>query len=99
MSYDGYLAPHLDLIRERHARGANTREIAEALYMAGARADTSAPGVFRLTRANHVENLRMMTLYALQRLQLRAPRKARGGLLNAKRRRDGSWAVPGGASP
>jgi hypothetical protein len=97
MHYDGYLSHYIDLIREHHTRGANTREIAEALYMAGARASTSDPRVpaHGLSRAHHVENLRMMTLYALQRLQLRE-RKPRGGLLTARRGRDGSWSIPGG---
>jgi hypothetical protein len=98
MEYTGYLAPHVDLIRTAHARGAGTGEIAGLLFEAGARASTSDPRAHahELTRAHHVENLRMMTLYALQRLGLRAPRKPRGGLLTARRGRDGSWSIPGG---
>jgi hypothetical protein len=94
-TYSGYLAPHVDLIRDAHSRGLGTREIAKLLYAAGARADTSDPSVHELTRAHHIANLQMMALYALQRLGLCAARKPRGGLqLTAKRGRDGAWSVP-----
>jgi hypothetical protein len=37
--YRGYLAPHLASIIEMHGRGMTTREIAQAIYAAGARAN------------------------------------------------------------
>jgi hypothetical protein len=61
-----------------HEAGANTREIAEALYAAGARANTSEPGIppYKLRREHHITNLKMMTLFALQRLGLPHPPQA-----------------------
>jgi hypothetical protein len=68
--YTGYLTAHLHLLRDSHARGAGTREIAELLYAAGARSDTSEPGEHVLTYEHHIANLRTMALYALTRLGL-----------------------------
>lgn len=70
-SYHGYLACHIELIRDLHGRGASTRAIAIALYDAGARAHTSSPYSSDLDRAGHVTNLRGMVIYVQQRLQLR----------------------------
>ena len=72
-AYTGYLTPYLDRIRAMHGAGHGTREIADALYAAGARANTSAPGVpsYKLTKAHHIKNLRVLTLFALKRLGLR----------------------------
>jgi hypothetical protein len=94
MSYGGYLHRFASLITDAHARGLGTREIAELLFEAGARADHGAPPP---TREDHIKNLRTMTLYALIRLGLRE-RKHRGGLqLNATRGKDGAWSVPSAA--
>jgi hypothetical protein len=94
MKYAGYLAEHTDTIRDAYARGLGTRATAELLYEAGARANTSDPRVpaHALSREHHIANLRMMTLFVLQRLELRAPRKPR--VLNARPGRDGAWTVP-----
>jgi len=75
--YSGYLSPHVDRIRSMHEAGADTRQIAEALYALGARASTSEPGVpsYKLPRRHHVQNLRLMVLHVLQRLGLRTRRK------------------------
>ena len=72
--YSGYLAPHVDRIREMHASGASTLAIAEALYEAGARAQTSGPFPVKLTRADHLINLRAMVIYIERRLGLRIRR-------------------------
>jgi hypothetical protein len=70
-TYLGYLAPYLDRIRELHGCGATSREIAKALYAAGARAGTSDPDPnFRMTRDHHIANLRMMVVHVLNRLGL-----------------------------
>jgi hypothetical protein len=94
MEYAGYLAPHLDLIRDAHVRGADTREIATLLYERGARASTSDPHVHTLSRSHHIANLQTLSLFVLQRLGLRAPRKPRSGIINARRGRDGAWSMP-----
>ena len=77
IAYDGYLSPHLARIREMHEAGCDTREIAEALFADGARASTSDMRVppFKLSRAHHIKNLRLMTLHVLQRLGLRTRRR------------------------
>jgi hypothetical protein len=79
MPYNGYLSPYVERIRTMHEGGAGTREIAEALYKLGARADTSDPNVppYRMRRRHHVTNLRLMVLHVLQRLGLRTRRKRR----------------------
>jgi hypothetical protein len=76
-AYQGYLSPYVDRIRAMYLAGASTHEIAEALYKLGARASTSEPSVphYRMRRAHHVANLRLMALYTLQRLGLRTRRK------------------------
>jgi hypothetical protein len=74
--YTGYLSPHLTTIRELHGGGANTRQIAEALYRLGARACSSDLNPkFKMSRAHHVANLRTMVLHVLQRCGLRARRR------------------------
>ena len=45
--YSGYLSPLIDRILAMHQDGADTRTIAEALYRAGVRADTTSPYVLR----------------------------------------------------
>jgi hypothetical protein len=72
--YAGYLAPHVGLIRELHERGASTWAIAEALYDAGARAQTSSPYSVAMGRANHLTNLQGMVIYIERRLGLRTRR-------------------------
>ena len=89
MKYTGYLSPHLELIRAAHARGEGSGAIARELYLAGARARSSEP-YRELTPQQHIENLRMMALYALQRLGLRA-RKSRH--IDARRGGDGVWLI------
>jgi hypothetical protein len=77
-SYAGHLAPHLDLIIDGHRRGLSIRDIAEALYAAGARAETSDPGQLRqLSQAHHVVNLAAMVAYVLTRCGLRKRRSRR----------------------
>ncbi len=72
-TYSGYLAKYTEMIRDLHGRGASTRAIATALYAAGARASTSNPND-RLSRAEHLVNLRGMVLYVQRRLGLRIRR-------------------------
>src|SRR5205823_2225152 len=81
IGYSGYLAAHVELIRDLHGRGASTWAIAEALYAAGARADTSGPYPVEMSRADHLVNLRGMVIYVQRRLGLRI-RRAR--VLNLK---------------
>jgi hypothetical protein len=85
--YDGYLSCYLDHIRELHAAGKSTREIAEALYAMGARAATSDPK-FKMTKAHHVVNLRMMVLHVLQRIGLRVRRSR---VLKMRQTASGLW--------
>jgi hypothetical protein len=76
--YGGYLARHLDQIITLHQHGKTTREIAEALYRAGARASTSDPNPhFKMTKAAHIQNLRAMVWHIL---------KKRFGLYQKKRK-------------
>jgi hypothetical protein len=84
--YTGYLTPFLPLVTDGHRRGLSTRAIAELLYAAGARADTS-PGMHRLTEAHHIKNLRVMVVYAQIRLGLRARRPRARTQLTARPRR------------
>jgi hypothetical protein len=71
--YNGYLRDHVEQIRALHERGATTREIAESLYLAGARANTSEPAAHArvMSREHHIANLQTMALFVLQRLGLR----------------------------
>jgi hypothetical protein len=74
--YTGYLRQHVDCIVEMYGRGFSTGEIAQALYANGVRADTTDPNPkYRMTRAHHVKNLRLMVLFVLQRLGLRTRRE------------------------
>ena len=88
-TYTGYLAPHLDLIVAAHQRGLSPHLIAERLFAAGARAQTSDP--------NHIADLRAMTLYVLRRLGLRQQQRRRRRQLTARPRqsKDGTvvWEV------
>jgi len=77
VAYAGYLAPHLDLIIEGHKRGFPIRRIAELLYAAGARAQTSDARPRVLSREQHVANLQAMVAYVLVRLGLRTRRSRR----------------------
>jgi hypothetical protein len=76
-SYGGYLSLYVGTVRQMHEAGAGTRAIAEALYALGARASTSDPHVkpSKLSKAHHIKNLTLMTLFVLQRLGLRTRRK------------------------
>ena len=74
-SYRGYLSPFVEHIRAMHQAGADTREIAEALYRLGARANTTDLYVPRMRRARHIQNLRLMVLHVLQRYGLRTRRQ------------------------
>ncbi len=69
--YSGYLAAYVELIRALHEDGATTGAIAEALYAAGARARTSDPRSGRLSRKQHLVNLRAMIIHVQRRLGLR----------------------------
>jgi hypothetical protein len=95
--YNGYLAAYVELIRALHEGGASTWEIAKALYAAGARARSSDPHSGRLSRKQHLVNLRAMTIHIQRRLGLRmrhvrvmnlkaieVKRPAGGGWLGAK---------------
>jgi hypothetical protein len=73
-TYRGYLADHLERIRDLHARGGSTRAIAEALYDAGARARSSSPYSSDLDRAGQLVNLRGMVIHIQRRLGLRTRR-------------------------
>jgi hypothetical protein len=90
MNYSGYLSEHLDLIRAAHARGEGSHAIAEELYLAGARAQTSEPGVHELSPDHHLRNLQTMTLHVLRQLGLHV-RKSRH--LDARCGRDGVWVT------
>jgi hypothetical protein len=68
-TYGGYLAPYVERIRELHAEGRSTREIAKALYDLGARAYSTDPDN-RMSREHHVQNLQTMLTYVLRRLGL-----------------------------
>jgi hypothetical protein len=74
--YNGYLRDHVEQIRTLHECGATTREIAESLYLAGARANTSEPAAHSrvMSREHHIANLQTMALFVLQRLGLRRRR-------------------------
>jgi hypothetical protein len=87
--YSGYLAQYLDLITEAHARGLSLRAIAEALYDAGARAQSSEPIAWApaLTRDHHIRNLSTMAHYALVRLGLRIRKPGRKRLMLTARQR------------
>ena len=97
--YSGYLRGHVEQIRTLHERGATTREIAESLYLAGARANTSDPAVLSrvMSREHHVTNLQTMVLFVLQRLGLRR-RRVRILSLKAERERCAAPGVEGGFS-
>ena len=71
MAYTGYLAPFADLLIEGYREGLSTVALAERLYEAGARADTSEPGAALMSRQHHIRNLRAMVVYAQVRLGLR----------------------------
>jgi hypothetical protein len=58
MSYTGYLSPHIETIRALHGEGKTPREIATALYAAGARSGT----------CDHIASIAQMAAYALRRL-------------------------------
>jgi hypothetical protein len=83
-SYRGYLSPHVKTIYAMAEAGASTREIAEAVYAAGARSQTTdrprrRPGRQlgdKIQRAQ-VRALRALVLHVLQRFGLRT-RKKRG---------------------
>jgi hypothetical protein len=79
MAYAGYLSPFVDLLIEGHRAGLSTAALAERLYAAGARSDSSEPRAGPLSKQHHIRNLRTMALYALVRLGQRAriPRPTR----------------------
>jgi hypothetical protein len=87
-SYSGYLTAYVPQIRELHGTGATVRQIAEAIFAAGARAQTSEPIQLDMSRDHHVANLALMVLYVLRRLGLRSPRRVR--VLRLKAERDAS---------
>src|SRR5262249_53870393 len=93
-TYTGYLAPHLDLILDGHARGLGTRAIAERLYALGVRASTSdgETSSRTLSPQEHLGNLQTMTGYVLLRVGLRQRHARRSRQLTARRRtaRDGT---------
>jgi hypothetical protein len=92
--YNGYLRDHVEQIRALHERGATTREIAESLYLAGARTNTSDPAAHSrvMSREHHIANLQTMALFVLQRLGLR---RRRVRVLNLKAaERVTKWALP-----
>ena len=66
-TYSGYLTPYVELILAMFHSGADTREIAEALYKIGARANTTDPNIPKMPRDHHIRNLRLMVLHVLQR--------------------------------
>lgn len=75
LRYNGYLAPYADRIRLLHEHGASTREIAEALYALGVRAQTSDPLRTKgMSREAHIINLQAMTIHVQRRLGLRIRR-------------------------
>ena len=75
LGYNGYLAAHVECIRTLHESGASTAAIAEALYAAGARAQTSDPYPNKkMDRAAHLVNLRAMVIHVQRRLGLRIRR-------------------------
>jgi hypothetical protein len=79
MAYAGYLAKFADLLIEGHRAGLSTAALAERLYAAGARSDTSEPRAAPLSKQHQIRNLRTAALYALVRLGQRAriPRAAK----------------------
>lgn len=92
MTYTGYLAPHIALVIEGHRQGLPPAAIAERLYQAGARAQSSERHIV-LTPERHVRNLQGMVIYVLMRLGLRVriPRAARR--LTARPNADRVWEV------
>jgi hypothetical protein len=68
-TYNGYLVPYVDRIRELHARGISSKEIARELYAAGARTGTNGP-IEQMTAAHHIGNLATMVQVILRRLGL-----------------------------
>jgi hypothetical protein len=92
MSYRGYLSDHVELIRALHEGGASTWEIATALYNAGARAHRSSPHTGKMSRAEHLVNLRAMVIYVQRRLGLRH-RRIR--ILNLKANQKNGGRRPG----
>jgi hypothetical protein len=73
--YTGYLAQHLDLIVGGCSRGRSSRNIAEQLYAAGARAGTSDGR--EPSQQQHIGNLTAMVDYILLRCGLRTRRRSR----------------------
>jgi hypothetical protein len=75
-SYNGYLAPHLDRIRDLHKAGATTRGIAKVLFKSGVR--TNSIGFDPLTETEHIRNLQALVRFALKRLGCYRGQKVRG---------------------